>query len=302
MSAPRDVPDAVRRKAHAVGADPWLTALPGLVAELERAWGISVGRTFEGGTEAFVAEAETAEGRAAVLKLLIPRDGRAAEREATVLRIADGAGCAALYREDAARGALLLERLGTSLFDLGVPVAERHEILSGVAQQLWRRAPRDCGLPTGAEKACWLADFIPPRWEALGRPCAERSVEHALACAERRVAAHDDARAVLVHGDVHQWNTLRTLDGSGWKLVDPDGLLAEPEYEMGILMREDPHELLHGGSHARARKLAARTGLDAGAIWEWGIVERVSTGLIAMQVGLDEEGRAMLAVADRLSA
>jgi hypothetical protein len=28
-------------------------------------------------------------------------------------------------------------------------------------------------------------------------------VAHALACAARRVAAHDDERAVLVHGDVH---------------------------------------------------------------------------------------------------
>jgi hypothetical protein len=25
-----------------------------------------------------------------------------------------------------------------------------------------------------------------------------------------------------------------------FKLVDPDGLLAEPEYDLGIVMREDP--------------------------------------------------------------
>jgi len=29
---------------------------------------------------------------------------------------------------------------------------------------------------------------------------------------------------VLVHGDVHQWNALRA--GAGFKLDDPDGLLA----------------------------------------------------------------------------
>ena len=77
---------------------------------------------------------------------------------------------------------------------------------------------------------------------------------HAVACAERRAAAHDDERAVLVHGDVHQWNALRR--GDGLALVDPDGLLAEPEYDLGILMREDPVELMTGDPRDRARWLA----------------------------------------------
>jgi streptomycin 6-kinase len=50
---------------------------------------------------------------------------------------------------------------------------------------------------------------------------SERAVDHALACAARRVAAHDDERAFLVHGDVHQWNALEAP--GGFKLVDPDG-------------------------------------------------------------------------------
>lgn len=33
--------------------------------------------------------------------------------------------------------------------------------------------------------------------------------------------------AVLVHGDVHQWNALEAKQG--FKLVDPDGLLAEAD-------------------------------------------------------------------------
>lgn len=73
--------------------------------------------------------------------------------------------------------------------------------------------------------------------------------------------------AVLVHGDVHQWNALEAKQG--FKLVDPDGLLAEAEYDLGILMREDPTELLDGDPRRRAHWLAARCGLDAAAIWEW---------------------------------
>jgi streptomycin 6-kinase len=134
-------------------------------------------------------------------------------------------------------------------------------------------------------------------WEELDHPCSRRAVDHALACAARRGDAHREEVAVLVHGDVHQWNALEA--GDGFKLIDPDGLLAQPEYDLGIIMREDP---LDGDLRERARWLAGQTDLDEGAIWEWGVVERVSTGLLATRVGLQPVGREMLAVADRISA
>jgi streptomycin 6-kinase len=86
-----------------------------------------------------------------------------------------------------------------------------------------------------------------------------------------------------------------------FKLVDPDGLLAEAEYDLGILMREDPVELLDGDPWRRARWLAWRCRLDAAAIWEWGAAERVATGLLLTQIGLQPVGRQMLAAADRIS-
>ena len=67
-------------------------------------------------------------------------------------------------------------------------------------------------------------------------------------------------------------------------------------------MREDPLDILDDDPHERARWLAARTGLDATGIWQWGVIERVSTGLLATKVGLQPVGRQMLAVADRLAA
>jgi streptomycin 6-kinase len=296
-----DLPDAVRLKAHAAGAADWLEELPGIVASLERDWSIRVGRTLTGGTEAYVAEATLEDGSDAVLKVLVPGGENAAHNEIAVLRLTNGEGCVRLFRDDAARDALLLERLGPSLYELGLPLPERLEILCTAVERVWRPAP-GCGLPTGAEKGRWLVGFITGTWEELDRPCSERAIDHALSCAARRIAAHDDERAVLVHGDVHQWNALRGLrENSGFKLVDPDGLLAEPEYDLGILMREDPVELLEGDAHERSRWLAARTGLDATAIWEWGVVERVSTGLLCTQIDLQPAGRQMLAVADRVS-
>ncbi|HTF33323.1 MAG TPA: hypothetical protein VK714_06420, partial [Myxococcota bacterium] len=68
------IPDKVRRTAlaHGEGGLAWLAGLGRLVAELEREWDLSIGRTFSTGTEAFVAEAVSADGRQAVLKIAIP--------------------------------------------------------------------------------------------------------------------------------------------------------------------------------------------------------------------------------------
>jgi streptomycin 6-kinase len=298
-----EVPQTVRAFARAAGAHDWLAGLPDLVGRLERDWAITVGPAYPDATEAFVAPATLADDTPAVLKLLIRRGhGRHAAEEITVLRLAGGEGCARLLRDDEDSGAMLLERLGPSMYRVGLPIEQRHEILCRVAMRLWRPAP-DSGLPTGADKAARLAGYVQSSWDRLGRPCSERAVEVALAAAAGRAAADEPERAVLLHGDVHQWNTLRAGPGDdvGWKLVDPDGLLAEPEADLGVLIREDAVELLTGDPLDRPRRLAARTGTDPVAIWEWGTIELLSNGLLCLETGLEQYGRESLAVADRLA-
>ena len=69
----------------------------------------------------FVVEARTAAGEDAVLKIALP--GRAPEdSEARILIAAGGRGYVRALRHDARRRALLLERLGPQLLDLGLPV------------------------------------------------------------------------------------------------------------------------------------------------------------------------------------
>lgn len=291
-----EIPIVVRNKADVAGRPDWPSALPGILDDLADRWQLTLGRSYAEGTEAYVCDATMSNGTDAVLKVLVPRSPELAAREAAVLRMADGDGCARLFDFDADDQALLIERLGPSMHSESVPIELRHRLLAGAAQRLWRPA-QGSGLPTGEWKADWLADQITTSWERLGRPCDERTIEHALTCAQRRRTAHDARRACLVHGDVHQWNALRAPDGT-FKLVDPDGLLAEPEYDLGIIMREDPVELMRGDPNERARRLAALTGCDVTAIVEWGVVERVSTGLLCLEIDLQPEGDQMLAAAE----
>ncbi|MFG1606628.1 aminoglycoside phosphotransferase family protein [Actinoplanes sp. NPDC049265] len=291
-----DVPPAVVAKARLAASNAWLDGLPALVTALAERWKLAVGPVFPDATEACVMAVTRADGTPAVLKLIVPGPGTAARDEIAVLRLAAGQGCARLLEADEGCGALLLERLGRSLYELGRPFEERLVILADAARTVWRPAT---GLRSGAEKGRWLIDFIERRWAELDRPCQPRTVAHAVAAAERRIRAHDPDRAVLVHGDVHQWNVLESA--AGFKLVDPDGLIAEPEYDLGVLMREDPLELMAGDPWERAYWLARHTGTDPVAIWEWGVVERVSTGLVLAGIGRTEIAGQMLGAADELS-
>ena len=130
---------------------------------------------------------------------------------------------------------------------------------------------------SGAEKATLLGEFVEATWRALERPCSERVIRAALAFAANRAAAFDPARAVLVHGDAHAANAL--LDAAGeYRLIDPDGLFAEPACDLAVPLREWPRE---PGARERCARLSELTGVAPQPIWEWGYVERVSTGLAA---------------------
>jgi streptomycin 6-kinase len=298
----------LRNRARVRGAERWIDELPEQIAALESAWSLQAGPPYESATEAYVAPATLADGTAAVLKILLPWPGGPVNHEPTVLRLTGGHGLVRLLRHDEAHEALLLEALGPPLDQLGLPTTRRHEMMCDTLTQFWR-GTRDApgiatlGLPSGADKGAWLADYITELAATLDGACTPAAIDHALACADRRRRAHDPRRATLVHGDVQQWNTLRHPDG-GFRFVDPDGLFAEAEYDLGVLMREDPDEPddpARDDPRRRSRWLADRTGLDEEAIWEWGVVERVSTGLSATAIGLQPVGAHMLAVADRVA-
>ncbi|MFB6724225.1 aminoglycoside phosphotransferase family protein [Kribbella sp. NPDC056345] len=287
----------MRRTVLADGDGAWLEELPGLVESLAREWALVVGGSLAGGHVALVVEVTQEDGSPAVLKIGVP--GRDVGPEATLLRLADGEGCAELLREDLSRQALLLERLGAPMQELVADPASRLDLLCEVAVRLWRPIGPDSELPTGAMLAEQYAERLPRLWEQAGRPCSPATVADALDCMTRRRLAHDDRTAVLVHGDIHEMNALQASDGS-YKLIDPFGLRAEPACDLGTIVRCTPD--LGDDLRERAARLASRTGVDAAAIWQWGTIHRVMSGVYACSVGFQPFGELLLAEADRLSA
>jgi streptomycin 6-kinase len=300
-----EVSDKVRRKALAIGevGAAWLAGLGSVVHDLAAEWNLRIGRSLTGGTEALVVEATTAEDEDAVLKIALPGLDPTASELRTLLA-AQGRGYARVFRHDAERGAMLLERLGPQLGELGLPIDAQIEAICATLRQAWAPLPKGAPFQTGAEKVRSLASYIEATWRELGEPCSALTAETALRFAAHRGRAFDPATAILAHGDAHAWNTL-VVPNDGprrFKLVDPDGLFIEPAYDLGIPMREWGAELLAGDpvalGHRRCRLLARLTGVEPEPIWQWGFVERVSTGLLLLKLGLDHLAREFLAVAD----
>lgn len=292
-----DVPPSLRKARIAAGESAWLASLPELVSEMASQWSLSIGGSYDGfGMNALVVEATTTDGAAVVLKLAPPSDGDKLALEATVLRLVDGHGCVRLIDADIARRAILLERLGPSMYDLGIPRRQRHELLLDAVQHMWQPVDPSIRLQSGAERARWTIERLEQVWEQSDRACSKRVLADAIACAQRRAAAHDQSSAVLCHGDLHELNALQANDGT-FKLIDPEGVRAEPEYDLGVLMRNAPGE---DDLHERADWLAAVTGCDRTALWEWGTAERVLSGLWCRVVDHQPHGDKQLADAERL--
>jgi streptomycin 6-kinase len=267
----------------------WVAALPELLAQLERQWSITLSRAIPGGSGSYVAEVRLPDGSPAVVKVAVLEEGWA-EQVATLERAA-GCGYVRLLAVDPSRRAMLTELLGRPLDRTSWSPERQLGCIADTLALAWQ----DAGgvLPhQGRDKASRLAALIAAAWSRLGAPVSEKVVQQALRYAERR-AAEATTDLVVVHGDPHPGNLLAVLNErpgaeTGYVFVDPDGFVADRAYDLGVALRDWNRWLL--GTDARriaegyCAVLAERSGVDAQRIWEWGFLERVSTGLHLMDV------------------
>jgi streptomycin 6-kinase len=253
----------------------WLQGLPLLLVECERRWSVAVLPPFANLSYNYVAPAVRSDGMPVVVKAGVPNPDLMTEIEA--LRFYDGRGMVQLLDADPEQGILLLERLQPGAPLSTLPDDEQATIIAAqVMQQLWQPAPAVHNLPTVAR---WTSGLkrLRRHYDGGTGPIPAHMVD----LAENLFAAlvPSSAEPVLLHGDLHHDNIL-AAQRAPWLAMDPKGLIGEPAYETGALLRNPIQHLPYWPDQARiqARRvdlLAELLDCDRQRLIGWGVAQAV---------------------------
>ena len=211
----------------------WAERLPEQVAEFCDRWELTLEDANYTFSYSYVAAVRRASGQAAVLKLRVANADF--ECELNALATYAGEGMCRLLEQDAARGAMLLERVtpGVPLLELG----ETPEAVSAAASVMRRlRRPPLPEYPLPALIDWWRTarDGLLRRTAGGPGPFPAAFIDETDEIYERLFA--DRAGHVVLHGDLHHWNILSD-DREGWLAIDPHGVTGPPECEIGAFMQ-----------------------------------------------------------------
>lgn len=271
--------DFLRRtlSLHGEAGRLWLDGLPALVERCAARWRLKIGPPFDSLSYNYAAPAEGPAGERLVLKLGVPVAELLSEIEA--LGLFAGRGAASLIDADAEWGALLLERLepGTSLVALCEDDDEAATSAAAVVmKRLWRPVPAAHNFPAAADWGRGLRRLREHFGGGTG-PFPRRLVEEAESLFAELLASADEP--VVTHGDLHHGNILAASRES-WLAIDPKGLVAEPAYEVGALLRNPLPQLLRWPqpvrvTERRIAQLSDELGFDRARVRGWGLAQAV---------------------------
>ena len=301
------LPERFQQTVGATWGEPgrlWLRDLPALLEDCARRWSLTLAPPFPNLTFNYVAPAVREDGTETVLKVGVPN--KELRSEAATLRVFDGRGSVRLLDADPVAGLLLLERLrpGTVLTTLA---DEAHDdaataIAASVMRGLWRPAPPGHDFPTVGD---WGEGFarLRVRFDGGTGPLPEARVEEAETLFAELLAS--SAPPVLLHGDLHHDNIL-SAQRQPWLAIDPKGLVGEPAYEVGALLRNlwaDRHTHQNPGRllERRAHQLADALDLDRARVRGWAVAQAVLSAVWGVEDN-DDGWDFAFATADLLAA
>ena len=273
-AVPNDLARRIVERFGTTGVE-WLGRLPSIIGECEQRWSLQVMSPFKPLSLSYVAPAVRLDGTDVVLKVLVPNLELLTEIEA--LGLFSGNGSVQLLDADPDQGSLLLEGLkpGTPLSSI---VDDEHatSIAVRVMRQLWSPVPPAHPFPTVVD---WAAGLKKMR-ERFGGGCGpfpSSLVETAERLFSELIGSM--AEPMVLHGDLHHGNIL-TAERQPWLAIDPKGLVGEPAYEVGAILRNPMPELLTRPQpgHILARRvdqLAEELGFERARVLGWGLAQAV---------------------------
>jgi streptomycin 6-kinase len=244
-----------------------------------------------GGREPYPGAGEVAfvrrDGQSLVLKLLPP--GSDEWRSGEVLAHWDGRGAVRLLEQ--APGAVLIER-ATPGDDLSSVVQAGDDeaatlILCEVMALLNRPPPGGARFRTIAD---WGRGFERNRAAAVALGVEAGLIDQAQALFHR--LCETQAGPIVLHGDLQHYNVLRDAT-RGWLAIDPKGILGEPVYETGAMLRNPVANPQLCADSAivdrRARTMCGRLGYPYERVIGWCFSQWLLAVLWAIQDGLPYE-------------
>jgi streptomycin 6-kinase len=277
------------RQCFGAAGTAWLHQLPVLVDELCQRWALALGPTFPLSYH-YVAAVTRVDGSPAVLKLGVPHP----ELNCAIAALHHdaGRGCARLLAADAAAGAQLIEWLnpGTPLAALVASDDRRAtQVAAAVMVRCWHAPPPEHHFPSVAD---WLAGLGRLRTYVGGTsgPLPAHLVAEAETLAAELLASQ--ATPVLLHGDLHHGNILAAMR-QPWLAIDPKGVIGEPAYEVGALLRNPLPDLLRLPHPERIMAdriaiLSEHLELDRVRLRNWGLVQAVLSAWWSIEDGADD--------------
>jgi len=204
----------------------------------------------------------------------------------TILEAYRGNGAVRLLAYDVS-GAQLLERAvpGSPLTELVFAArdVEATAIICDVAGKLHCAVPPP-DLPTVNEQGKGFERYASIDAQVI--PCAlltrAKEMFFELSCSQ--------ARPVLLHGDLHHDNIVID-EQRGWLAIDPKGLIGEPEYEFGAMLRNptggpalfaDASIIL-----SRVEIISERLALNKDRILAWAFAQGILSAIWAIEDGQD---------------
>ena len=223
-------------------------------------------------------------GQPLVLKLLPPSgdEGRSAE----VLTHWDGRGAVRLLEQ--APGAVLIERAlpGEDLSPMARAGRddEATAILCAVMAQLNRPAPPSASFRTIID---WGRGFARNRPAAVTAGLDGELIDRAERLFHQLCETQDPP--IVLHGDLQHYNVVRDA-ARGWLAIDPKGILGEPAYEAGAMLRNPvANPELYADSaiiDRRVRAISAQLGYPHERLLGWCFSQWVLSLLWAIEDGL----------------
>jgi streptomycin 6-kinase len=214
----------------------------------------------------YVEPVRRADGSAAVLRLGPPGDPQF-ERELDAAEWFGGHGAPRVLAIDRALGAVLIERVVPGTMLVGEPEESAVAAVAGVARELWRQPEASCPFPSVRD------------WGRSLDPDSRATGAYFELCDSM-------AAPVVLHGDLHHFNVLRGRDR--WLAIDAKGVVGEPAYETGALLRNPrPEPLTRPVLQRRADLLADTLDLDRARVYAWAWVQAVLSAAWSVEDGED---------------